>query len=97
MRGELNRPGSNKGVSGKDRNWAEILKRYESSGESQRSFSALEGIPVSTLRDQLGLRTDKRSISVPSFDSFIPLDLSGGSSIEVELEFRDGSKLRIKS
>lgn len=78
------------------RDWAGILSRYHESGSSIRAFSEKEGIPPSTLRDRLGLNTRKKnSVSVPEYNSFIPIDL-GGTSVEVELEFRDGTKLRIK-
>ena len=80
----------------RDRDWSGILSRYHGSGSSIREFSEKEGIPQSTLRDRLGLKSrKKKSLSIPEYNSFIPIDL-GGSSIEVELEFRDGTKLRIK-
>ena len=80
----------------KGRDWEEILSRFHKSGLSIREFSAQEGIANSTLRDRLIPR--KRAelpVSMPGFDSFIPLELSG-ASVEVELEFRGGTKLRIK-
>ena len=80
----------------KGRDWEEILRRFHKSGLSIGEFSTQEGIANSTLRDRLKPR--KRAelpVSIPGFDSFIPLDLSS-SSVEVELEFRDGTKLKIK-
>lgn len=80
----------------RDRDWSGILSRYHASGMRIREFSEQEGIPQSTLRDRLGLNSRKnKSLSVPEYNSFIPIDL-GGSALEVELEFRDGTKLRIK-
>ena len=81
----------------KDRDWEGILDRYHKSGLKIREFSELEGIPQGTLRDRLGLsKRHKKPLDIPSFDSFIPLNLSSASSIDVELELRDGTKLRIK-
>ena len=80
----------------RDRDWSGILSRYHASGLKIREFIEQEGIPQSTLRDRLGLSSRKNnSLSVPEYNSFIPIDL-GGSALEVELEFRDGTKLRIK-
>ena len=81
-------------VNGRD--WEGISDRYCKSGLNIREFSEQEGIPESTLRDRLGLNSRKnKSLSVPEYNSFIPLAL-GSSCLEVELEFRDGTKLRIK-
>lgn len=78
------------------RDWSAILDRYHDSGLSLREFSEKECIPQTTIRDKLGLNNrKKKSLSVPEYSSFIPLDL-GGSPLEVELEFRDGTKLRIR-
>jgi len=77
----------------RDRDWSGILSRYHESGLRIREFSEQEGIPQGTLRDRLGLSSRKKdSLSVPDYNSFIPIDL-GGSSLEVELEFRVGTKL----
>jgi hypothetical protein len=81
----------------KGRDWECILDRYHKSGLKVREFSELEGIPQGTLRDRLGLsKRHKKPLDIPSFDSFIPLNLGSASSIDVELELRDGTKLRIK-
>jgi len=80
----------------RDRDWSEILSRYHRSGLKIREFSDQEGIPQSTLRDRLGLSSrTKKSLIVPEYNSFIPIDLVS-SCLEVELEFRDGTKLRIR-
>ena len=79
----------------KNRNWPDIISRYESSGEKLNVFCRNEGIPPSSLRDKLGLRKTR----VPSkvLESFIPIEFPHSINlIEVELEFRDGTKLRIK-
>lgn len=81
----------------RERDWAGILSRYRESGLSLSKFSEREGIPKSTLRDHVVGRksSNNKGLSVPEYSSFIPVDL-GGSGLEVELEFRDGAKLRIR-
>ena len=80
------------------RDWGEILSRYHASGMRIREFSEMEGIPYSTLRDHVVGRKKSgkdKEVSIPEYNSFIPVDL-GVSGVEVELEFRDGTKLRIR-
>ena len=79
----------------KDRNWGSIISRYQDSGEKLNVFCRKEGIPPSSLRDNLGLR--KKRVPSNLLESFIPVEFPRSVKlVEVELEFRDGTKLRIK-
>jgi hypothetical protein len=78
------RKGRGRGVRRSEKQWIEILRRFESSGAGSREFCRSEGLPLSSLQ-----RWRRRLGRVPSekFVELVPPMATAGSAASWSLEF----------
>lgn len=79
-----------------EREWAEILRRYESSGVGQRAFCAREGVAPSSLqrwRARQGKSSSRRFIDLTPPTSSLRTD---DQSWSLELSLPSGVTIRLR-
>jgi len=85
-----------RGVRRNEQQWAEILRRFDSSGLGSREFCRRDGVPLSSLQ-----RWQRRLRSVPS-GKFVELvspasTRTAATSWSLEVSFPDGASLRFQA
>ena len=84
------------GVRRSEQQWAEILRRFESSGLSAREFCSRDGVPLSSLQ-----RWQRRQRAVPRA-KFVELVSSAPTSVSAptwsfEVSLPNGATLRFQA
>ena len=84
------------GVRRNEQQWAEILRRFESSGLSAREFCSRDGVPLSSLQ-----RWQRRQRAVPRA-KFVELVSSAPTSVSAptwsfEVSLPNGATLRFQA
>jgi transcriptional regulator with XRE-family HTH domain len=84
------------GVRRNEQQWAEILRRFESSGLSAREFCSRDGVPMSSLQ-----RWQRRQRAVPAV-KFVELVSPAATSVSAstwsfEVSLPNGASLRFQA